>query len=543
MRPSRNILAKALTLAVLAQVLASGPAFAQFFDSTVQQLGLASDVARSPRLLGMGSLSLAVPDAHQRISLWDFARNPVGIGPSDSTTTLELWPGSASATNAFDQPPGFVGLTGGYREELAGRSTAMPWELVHRDAEGNAYGLVGTLGSVQLDRPYSGESESRLTVSHPSALPFVSGPLPWFGLKKLHYALSILAGKEQVHLHYREITKNAGGDFINLDGETVVPPDYFQPADYDIRTLGFGVAASYPLGRSNLFAISAGQRGDRILGSDDRSRSSSQLTESRPTDEGQATLVGHLGHALEYGIDGHAWSAKSQQDWLFTTSSGSGVPPLAGRGKYLERDARGTSTNAHARWTAGRLEYDGQVWTRWSKVELTPPGDADASSFNRFLRVVYYRVNADTLALPDSVVANTQEDHAMGYGVGASWKLRKGIVGLEYHWSRDAFAQTAGGAGPRQLAWDVRAGAEWRCSEVVTGRLGAGFGWWDNDDYTRGNEFTSRTGSIGLGVHPRGTRWSLDAGYSLSWLQSDFGDPLNHRGSRQHLESLVHWSF
>lgn len=543
MRPSRNMLAKALTLAVLAGVLASGPAFAQFFDPTLQALGLTSDVSRSPRLLGLGGLSLVVPDAHQRLSLWDFAHNPVGIGPSDTTTTLELWPGTSAAGTVYDRPPGLVGTSGGFREELEGRSSKLPWELVHRDAEGNAYGIVGTAGSVQIDRPYDYDSENRLTVSHPEAMPFISGPLPWFGLKKLHYALSMIAGKEQVHSHYREVVRNAGGDFINLDGETLEPPNFFQPADYDVRTLGFGVAASYPLGQSNLFAISAGQRGDRILGSDERSRSSSQLTESRPTDLGQATFVGHLGKSLEYGIDGHAWSATSQQDWVFTTSAGSGVPPLEGRGKYLERDARGTSTNTHARWTAGRLEYDGQVWTSWSKVKMTPPGDADRSSFNRFLRIVYYRANADTLALPDSVVANTTQDHAMGYGFGASWKLRKGIVGVEYHWSRDAFDQTAGGAGPRQLAWDARAGAEWRCSEVVTGRIGGGIGGWDNDDYTQGNEFTSRTGSVGLSVHPHGTRWYVDGGYSLTWLQSDYGDPLNHRGSRQHLETLVHWTF
>ena len=35
-----------------------GPAFAQFFDPTVQSLGLTSDVPRSPRLVGMGGLSL-----------------------------------------------------------------------------------------------------------------------------------------------------------------------------------------------------------------------------------------------------------------------------------------------------------------------------------------------------------------------------------------------------------------------------------------------------------------------------------------------------
>jgi hypothetical protein len=543
MRPSRSILAKALTLAVLAGVLVPGSAFAQFQDPTLKSLGLTTEVQRSPRLLGMGGLSLVVPDHYQRLTLWDFARNPVGIEAADTASTLILRPGTASMVNAYDMQPGLVHLNGGLREDLAGRSAVMPYEMVRRDGEGNAYGAVGSLGGVHSDRPYDDVTETRFGVSHPEIMPFLTGPLPWFGSGKLHYALTLLAAKEQVHVQYRQIVKNAGGDFITLDGQTVSAPDFFQPVDYDVRTLGFGVAASYPLGSSHLFALNAGQRGDRIHGSDQGDRASSQVTESRPTNSGQATLVGHVGKSLEYGIDGHAWSATSQQDWVFTISSGSGIAPLAGRGKLLEREARGTSLDSHARWTAGRFGLDGQVWTNWSRVKIIPPADGDLSSFNRFLGTVYYRVGADTLALPDSVVANRQESHATGYGVGASWKLRKGIAGVEYHWARDAFAQTYAGAGPRQVGWDVRGGLEWTCSEVITGRLGAGFGAWDADEYTLGNEWTSRSGSIGLGVHPRGTSWSVEAGYSLAWIQSDFGDPLNHRGSRQHLESLVHWNF
>ncbi len=543
MRPSRCTLAKALTMTVLAGALVSGPARAQFYDPALRTLGLTTDVARSPRLIGMGGLSLVAPDHYQRLTLWDFAHNPVGIPEADSTSTLDLRPGSSSALSAYDQQPGLVQLQGGYREDLAGRATGMPFELVHRDGEGNAYGAVGTLASIDTDQPFSNDVEARQNVTHPEAMPFLAGPFPYFGGGKLHYALTLLFGKERVNKQYLGIVRNAGGDFLTLDGDLLTPPDYFEPLDYDVRTIGIGAAASYPLGRSNTFAIAVGQRGDRMNGSDETARSSSQINETRPTNTGQATLVGRLGKSIEYGVDGHAWSAKSQQNWEFSTSAGSGVVPLAGRGKLLERDARGTSLDARARWTAGAAQLDGQVWTSWSRVEITPPTWDDLTSFNRFLTQVFYRIGADTLMLPDSVVANRQEDHAVGFAGGASWAMHRGLVGIEYHWMRDAYDQTYGGAGPRQLGWDVRGGLEYTLTEMISGRLGGGYGWTDADTYTAQNEWTFRSASLGLGVHPRGTRWSFDSGYSLTWLQSDYGDPENHRGSRQHLETLVHWNF
>jgi len=542
MRPSRRFLAKALTLIVLAGFPAYRTAFAQFYDPAVQSFGLSSDVARSPRLLGMGDLSITVPDHYQRITLWDFAGMPVGLGEADSTSTFDLRGNTASTLTAYDQPADLLPSGPGYREDLAGRSTGMPFEIFHRDADGNAYGAIGTVGGVHGDQPYDDGTEKRTSVDNPTLMPVLTGPFPYFGKGKLHYAISLLADKEAQHVQYREQVRTLGGTFIDLDGDQITPPDLFQPVDYDVKTLGGGLSVSYPLGKSTILGLSGGQKTDRIEGTDSRERSTSQVSESRPTNTGQATLIGHIGKSLEYGLDGRVWGASSQQDWRFSISAGSGVPPLSGRGKLLTRDESGNSMNDRVRWTSGRFELDGQVWSRWSQVKVSAPDGSDLTSFNRFLTTAYYRVGADTLFLPDSVVTNQQDDHALGYGVGASWKLRKGIAGLEYHWSRDSYGETYGGTGPRQQAWDVRGGLEYACSDVITGRVGAGLGWIDQDTHTASNEWTTQSVSLGLGLKPHGAHWSVDAGYSLTFLQSDYDDPLNHRGSRQHLETLLHWA-
>jgi len=134
MRPSRRVLPKALLFTMLVGILTAGSAFAQFYDPALRSLDLASDVARSPRLLGMGGLSLVVPDHNQRLTLWDWAGNPVGIFGDDTTSTFDLRPATGSAAGTHDLEPQ------GVREDLAGRATATGFELLHRDRDGNLFG-------------------------------------------------------------------------------------------------------------------------------------------------------------------------------------------------------------------------------------------------------------------------------------------------------------------------------------------------------------------------------------------------------------------
>ena len=99
------------------------------------------------------------------------------------------------------------------------------------------------------------------------------------------------------------------------------------------------------------------------------------------------------------------------------------------------------------------------------------------------------------------------------------------------------------GEGPKAVSYDVRAGIERECSAIVTGRLGGSMLWRDRDQFTNGNKWKGESASIGLGLTPPRARWTIDMGWTITWLRPDFDDPLIHRTSDEQMQALVHWSF
>jgi len=380
-------------------------------------------------------------------------------------------------------------------------------------------------------------------------MPILNGILPHLGGRKLRYALRMRFGGEHQVDQYRTYTDNAYGQYISLDGITVPAPAFFEPDEYRVNTTGYGGGLSYPVGSHSTVALGIDTYEQRIKGSNNSDRYSAEQREKRPYTVGQATMVGHLGSAVEYGIDGRGWLSQSERSWYFTISAGVGATPLTGRGKLLERRERGSSLNSRVRIHAGNFELGGNLWTRATRIEILPPGPTDLTSFNRFLNIVYLRQGADTLAKPDSVVATKTRQYAMGFGGGASMKFRRGIVGVEYHWSRDLGMRELEATGlnfvpgPRAIAWDVRTGLEYQCTPVVSSRVGYGYRWWDQDDYTHLNEFKGNSVSLGLGIRPQGTSWWFESGWTFGWNQPDFGNPLGEHGTRQLLATQVHWEF
>jgi len=538
MRLSRRTLSGALTFVVLAIALGSVPAFAQFYDPALNELGLGSDVPRSPRLLGMGSLSLVSPDRYQRLSLWNFAMSPAGAFLEDSASTLDLRAGTGSAQSVHDV---FGGP--GVREDLAGRANTTQMETFHRDNEGTAYGVVADFNTVSSDVPYSQDVETRTSTSVPEAQPILSGVFPYFGKGKLRYGVRLDFASEGVQSDYKLYVPNPQGQFLSMDGTTLTPPSYFTPDQYTVSREGAGVSAAYPVGKSAMLALGVDAIRDKIAGSSTGDLYSSQQTEGRPYQIGEATLVGHIGRSFEYGINERAWTSQSQENWVFSVSAGTGAIPLAGRGKLLGRQEEGSQFTSRVHWTGGRLELGAQVGAEATRIRLTPPEPDDGTSLNRFLDQIYYREGADTLSVPDSVVANTARENVLSYGVGAAWRMRRGVLGVEWHATRDDNWQTFGGSGPRPLSWDVRSGLEYAWSSVLALRAGYAYSWWDEDDYTANNEYLGETGSVGLGLRPKGATWNFDVGYNLTWIQADYGDPLQHHGSRQQLASVIHWGF
>lgn len=198
-----------------------------------------------------------------------------------------------------------------------------------------------------------------------------------------------------------------------------------------------------------------------------------------------------------------------------------------------------------ARWTHGPIELGAGLSTAYRKITLTPPDPNDLTSLNHFLNLAYARLNADSLALPDSITFNEITEHDWEAGGGVAWRLprRKGVVGLEYHRSQRHHQQTQGGDGPKAVGWDVRGGLEYRLNPVVTGRIGHLYRWEDRDDFTRRNEYLGHTATLGLSVSPTGSTWTFDSGYALNLLQADFGDPGKPRGSQQQLAAQIRWVF
>src|SRR5262249_5114752 len=138
---------RALVVSCLALGVGVPTASAQFFAPALRTLDLDTEqLSRSARLLGMGGLTLVIPDHNTTYSLWDFARIPVGLAEDDTTSSLDMDPGSDALSGVSD-------LGGGReRQNVAARRNALPAEAVYRSREsGGAFGLVGTLSSLRYD--------------------------------------------------------------------------------------------------------------------------------------------------------------------------------------------------------------------------------------------------------------------------------------------------------------------------------------------------------------------------------------------------------
>jgi hypothetical protein len=282
-----------------------------------------------------------------------------------------------------------------------------------------------------------------------------------------------------------------------------------------------------------------------IHGKNEAPRHTSQTDEKRPYHNSQATLVGHLGRNLEWGVDGRDWRSNSEESWFFSASAGIGSDPLAGRGKLLQREERGRALRSRLRWTYGPIQLGGGVTTGYRRIIVTPPGLDDLTSFNYFRNTTVYRANADSIALPDSVVYNRSDERTWDAGGGLAVRLPggRGLLAVEYHRLRDLLEQTAAGAGPLGRSWDLRTGLEYKCSPIVTGRVGYVYRKDDRDSFTKQNEYLGNTVTLGLGLRPVGANWTVEAGYAVEWLQADFGLTTEPHASRQQLASMLRWAF
>src|SRR5215471_3085608 len=531
MRFSRWAAPRVLLASWLALMLGVPTASAQFFAPALRSLDLSTEqLSRSARLLGMGGLTQVVPDHNLTYSLWDFARIPVGLIDDDTTSTVDLDPGSDALSSVRTMNDGRE------RQNLAARRTGAGIEAVYRSREsGGGFGYVGDLSNLRYDQPVSTGSELRQSVLRPTGTAILTGVVPHYFHRHLEWGLHLRFLNETVDRQYREIVSNAAGEYIDLGGGEIPAPGEFVITSVDVNTTAYGLSTSYQLGKSTHIALGIERENDRYKGTNDLDRSAYETDETRPYWNGQASIVGRIGHTFEWGVNGVGRKATSDVDWRFTASAGVGGIPLEGRGNMLSRDEKSSEMQASARWSPGRSIVSGEMHTAASKVITDPPNLTDETSLNRFINEAYNRPGADTLSLPDSIIHGDNRRYAWGWSGGASHRFSKATVGVEYHWSRDELSSLQFGQGPRQVAWDIRTGLEKPLGKVIVGRLGYQYRSVDEDTYTANNEFKANAVSFGLGYAPPATTWTLEAGYRVEFRSQDWSDPADERQSRQNL--------
>jgi hypothetical protein len=530
-----------LVMLSLIAACVAAPASAQFLDDARRSLGFFPDpIERSPRLLGMGRLTLADgPNNH--LDLWDFARNPIGVWESDTTSMIEVWPATESADAAEDLGPG----SDLERQSLGAHGNGVSYEVFHHSPKGVAYGLYGRLRGLGVDRPYDQGIGLRQNVSSPSAVVLLSGPVPRYGGGRMRWSMRGTFAREVVDDYYHDIITNGAGSFVDLPGDRVKPPDFFTPDHYTVKTAGAGPALSYRFGPWLMAAAGVDFLTVDIDGDNTDQRHVAGTGERRPYRIGQGTLQGRIGRSFEWIADGHAWRASNEERWVFTLAAGIQQEPLSGRGFKLQRREEGSNLRTQARWTAGRFSLGGSLETRYGKLEITGPRPDDVTSFNYFLNTITYRVNTDSLVIPDSVRSDLGEQRDLVLAFGGTWRLpwRNGLVGAEYHWLRGNHSQLSSGVGPEERTWDIRAGLEVPLSTILKGRAGYVHRSQDYDRLTARNEYISNGLTTGFGIAPPGASWTLQAGYAFDWISPDFADPLRGRSGRQQLALDLRWNF
>lgn len=526
---------------------------AQLYEAARQSLDFAPDAtARSPRLMGMGRLSLA-SDVHGRINLWELSGNPIGVIDADSSSTFELRPATIS-TASRHVPLG----SPRERQDLAGREMRLGYEALRRSGT-TAYGFFGDVATMRADHPFDEATAKRARFDEPNATLFLTGAMPRFQSERMRYAIHTFYESETAIDEYLTIFSNAEGDYLGHGGDLRPAPNFFDPDEHRVSTIGGGLDFSYRLGPWLTAALGGLASSSRIEGENSSLIHSTGTGEDRPYYAFRLGAVGTLG-GLQYAAEGRNWTSSSEERFVFTLKAGQNQEPFTGRGKVLDREEEGSEARGRVRWSLGSLEANAgaRTWTREAKV--SPPLPGDVTSFNYFLNTASHRDGADSLALPDSIRRTRDEDSGWEFAYGATWRFGGGrsLIGFESHVLKleatdVVFANpvASGGIdpvafsseGPERKAWDFRGGLEYGCTAALKGRLGYIYRYDDRDELTSRNEYTSNTLTAGFGVNPPGAIWTIDLGWAAEWISPDFDDPAETKQSRQQVAAQIRWVF
>ncbi len=497
---------------------------------------------RSARLQGLGGLIYVIEDEHNEIRLWDFARNPVGLLDDRDSSSLELWGSAQDEVRLHEEN---LGRT---RQSFARGGWGFKGEGWIRSPGSFFYGSTADLVLEQRSAPYDDFMFHKDELTVPSASPTIGGKLKWVKSGAMRWALRAHYSAYEDSREYRLFRSDSFGDYLGGQGLVPVPPNLFEPTSSDITSLGGGGALAYRIGPWADVALSGDFMNEDVELTGEGKRYTLEFTEKRPVAQGGVALIGNMGKTLEWGLDGRLFRSSFEQSYFFTISAGIGGIPVSGRGKRLEETTNGSILRARALVRLpGGWRVGGGGSAVYSREETTPPDLGDVTSYNLFLNHVYRsEPDADSLSLPDSVMARVGRVHAYEIGGGISWEHPRLVVGAEGHATADRRDQnTVTGAlfGPKAQGWDARGGLEYRCTSTLAGRAGYVFRSRDADTETGLNETVSHTMTLGAGYHALQASWSVDAGYGVEWLKSDFPDPSQFRGSNQSFLMNLRWAF
>ena len=543
MDPKRWVRSFVGILAVCSAIVAAAPAHAQFYDDTRRSLDLGPDpLARSPRMVGMGGLSLALEDVHHRYDVWEFSANPAALMQSDTVSSFELYPGTTARNTLHDEP---VGGSTRERQDFALREFRTGYEGWRRSKEGASFGVTGDFNRLRTDTPQATNAELRSQFSMPRTSLVISGRMPFIMPQRLSYGLMFTHRYEARADETHGLFSNAVGDYIDKNGVTLSPIQALDPSHYGIRSVGvrFGV-----LLRATPWLKVGGAYdylGHSIEGRNDAVRNTSEIREQRPYGTYTASAAGHFA-GLKFVGDASRWSTgKTDQTWVVSYSTGTGQPPIAGRGLFQRRDETGGEVRGRVSYTVNAVTLSAGGGSYHRDVTTTAPAANDLTSFNHFLNVLSARSSADSLSLPDSLLSNASKEQGTEFGFGGAYKLpwRAAVLGAEYHTANSTLDQLIAGQGPQRQATDIRMGLEVPMNDRLQLRGGYDHRKIDNDKHLSQDEFVSNAVTSGFGYTPHASSWRFDFGYQVRWGRADFGDPTRVRTSEQTGLCRVRWVF